>query len=305
MREASSPHTPGLSARPYRLLMFAIACVVLLAIGFVISFTWGSVITLGIVEGLTEFLPISSTAHLLISARLLGFRENIGGTFEVFIQLGAVLAVLGFYARDLLAQARALPTNAAARRFWVNIVVAFLPAAVIGVTLREWIKQVLFDSPSVIAWSLIVGGVIFILLERRRSVPSTTRSTEAISLRQALMIGIAQVFALIPGVSRSGASIVGAMLSGLDRPTATTFSFYLAIPTLGAATIVDLLASVGKLTSADIGRLTLGTLVAMVVAWFSIGWLLRYVARHNFVVFGIYRIAAGILILGLIATGIL
>jgi undecaprenyl-diphosphatase len=257
------------------------------------------------VEGLTEFLPISSTAHLLISARLLGFRENIGGTFEVFIQLGAVLAVLGFYARELLAQARAIPTNAAARRFWVNIAVAFLPAAVVGLVLRNWIKEVLFDSPAVIAMSLIVGGLIFILIERRGATPSTTQGTEAISPRQALAIGFAQIFALIPGVSRSGASIVGAMLSGLDRPTATTFSFYLAIPTLGAATIVDLLASLGQVTSADIGRLAVGTIVAMVIAWFSIGWLLRYVAHHNFVVFGIYRIAAGILILGLIAIGIL
>jgi len=305
MHEASSRPNRLLSAWPYRMLALLIVAAALLALGFLISPIWSSVVALGLVEGLTEFLPISSTAHLVISARLLGFQQNIGGTFEVFIQFGAILAVVGYYARDLSAQARALPTNAATQRFWINIAVAFLPAALVGIVLRSWIKQVLFASPSVIAWALIAGGAVFIAIERWHTPPAEQQNTESISLRQALSVGIAQIFALIPGVSRAGASIVGGMLSGLDRSTATTFSFYLAIPTLGAATVVDLLGSLGQLTSGDIGRLLVGMVVSMVIAWLTIGWLLRYVATHSFVVFGIYRIIVGIAILVLVAVGIL
>jgi len=169
--------------------------------------------------------------------------------------------------------------------------------------LRKWIKAVLFAAPAVIAASLILGGLVLIAVElllRRRAM---TTEAEEVSFGQALGIGVAQVFALIPGVSRSGASIVGGLLSGLDRRTATTFSFYLAIPTLGAATIIDLLGSLHQVTADDLARLLVGTLVAFVVGWLSIGWLLRYVASHSFVAFGIYRIAAGALILGMLAAG--
>jgi undecaprenyl-diphosphatase len=305
MENASPSSAAARPAQTYRLLAIVAGCVALLVVGFLISITWGQVVALGMIEGLTEFLPISSTAHLLIGAKLLSFKDDIGGTFEIFIQLGAILAVIGYYARDLIGQARALPTSAAVQRFWVNVFVAFLPAAVVGLVLRKWIKQVLFGSPSVIAWALIIGGIVFIVVERRRAAPAVARSTEQITLRQALAIGVAQVFALIPGVSRSGASIVGGLLSGLDRTTATTFAFYLAIPTLGAATVVDLLGSLSQLTSGDIGRLAVGTLVSMVIAWLSIGWLLRYVAGHSFVVFGIYRIIVGVAILALVAVGML
>jgi len=266
---------------------------------------WLEVVLLGVIEGLTEFLPISSTAHLLIAADVLGFQKSAGGTFEIFIQLGAVLAVIGFYARELFAQARALPNDLATQRFWMSILVAFLPAALVGFTLRSWIKTVLFASPLMIAWALIIGGVVLLLVDLLPRRPAASSDQQRVSLRQALGIGIAQVFALVPGVSRSGASIVGGMLSGLDRPTATRFSFYLAIPTLGAATIVDLLSSFDQLTAGDFGRLLLGALVAFIVAWFSIGWLLRYVARNSFIAFGIYRIVAGALILTLIAFGTL
>ena len=264
---------------------------------------WWKVVVLGVVEGVTEFLPISSTAHLLIAADLLRFEHSIGGTFEIFIQLGAVLAVVGYYARDLRAQAAGLGQDAAVRRFWLGVVVAFLPAAVMGLLLRDWIKQVLFASPGVIAGSLIAGGGALLVVEwlprRRRAV----EAIEQISVRQALGIGLTQVLALVPGVSRSGASIVGGMLSGLDRRTATAFSFYLSIPTLGAATVVDLLGSLSQLTSGDLARLLLGLLVAMGVAWGSISWLLRYVANHSFVAFGLYRIVAGLGILLLMAAG--
>jgi undecaprenyl-diphosphatase len=274
----------------------------LVLIGSIRSDMW-QVVILGIVEGVTEFLPISSTGHLLMAAKVLKFQNSIGGTFEIFIQLGAVLAVISFYARDLLGQARALPTSVSIRRFWLGIVLAFLPAAVVGIVLRTWIKQVLFTSPTVIAAALIVGGVVLIVVERLPQPATATRDVEQISLRQALAIGMAQVFALIPGVSRAGASIVGGRLGGLDRRTATAFSFYLAIPTLGAATMVDLLGSLDQLVPDDLVRLLVGTVVAFVVAWISIGWLLRYVANHSFVVFGSYRIALGLAILLLGALG--
>jgi len=252
---------------------------------------------------LTEFLPISSTAHLLIVSDLLGFQNNIGGTFEIFIQIGAIFAVVAYYANDLLAQARALTTSATTRRFWLAILLAFLPAAVVGIALRSWIKQVLFASPSVIAWALILGGIVLIVIERLPKPAVRAQNVEQVSFGQALGIGVAQVLALVPGVSRSGASMVGGILGGLDRRTATAFSFYLAIPTLGAATLFDLLRSLDQISGSDIGRLLLGAVVAGVVAWISIGWLLRYVAGHSFVAFGIYRIVAGALILVLVAVG--
>lgn len=267
--------------------------------------TWVSVVILGIVEGITEFLPISSTGHLLITAELLRFEESIGGTFEIFIQLGAILAVVAYYARDLFAQVRTVRTDPNVRRLWLGILAAFMPAAVIGLLLRDWIKSVLFESPSLIAWSLIIGGIVLIIVEKGPKRTTTTQSLEQITLRQAIAIGFVQVLALVPGVSRSGASMVGGMLGGLDRKTATAFSFYLAIPTLGAATIVDLLGSLDLVTSADVARLAVGALVAMAVAWWCIAWLLRYVSNHSFVAFGVYRIVAGIVILGLVMGGIL
>jgi len=266
---------------------------------------WLKVVILGVLEGLTEFLPVSSTAHLLIAADLLRFRDSIGGTFEIFIQLGAILAVLAFNAGDILAQARAFPRDAATRRFWRCLAIAFLPAAALGFLLRAWIKLVLFDSPAVIAWALIAGGVVLIAVELLPRRPAAARELLHVTPRQALVIGIAQAAALVPGVSRSGASIVGGMIAGLDRKTAAAFSFYLAIPTLGVATIFDLLTALDQLTAARLGQLALGTLVALVVAWLSIGWFLRYVTGHSFVVFGVYRIAAGVLVLALLRAAAL
>jgi undecaprenyl-diphosphatase len=296
-----APARPGLT--PIILVAAGLGLIALLSV-WIKSPLWQAAV-LGVVEGLTEFLPISSTGHLLIASRLLGFENSIGGTFEIFIQLGAVLAVVGYFARDLLAQARAVTHDPDTRRFWLSIVIAFLPAAIIGLLLRDWIKQVLFSSPTVIAWSLIIGGIVFLVVEwlPRREV--SVRDVQQISLGQALAIGFAQVLALVPGVSRSGSSIVGGMLSGLDRRSSTAFAFYLAIPTLGAATVVDLLGSLDQLSTGDLGRLLVGTIVAMIVAWVSIGWLLRYVANHSFVAFGIYRIIAGIVILLLAAAGVL
>lgn len=296
--------TPA-SNRMQRVVVLALVGVTLLtlilALLGLLDPVWWQVIFLGIVEGVTEFLPISSTAHLLIAAKLIGFEHSMGGTFEIFIQLGAILAVVGYYARDLLGQARRLTTDATTRRFWLSIVIAFLPAAIVGLLLRKWIKTVLFDSPTVFAWAFIIGGIILILIERL-PLRVKTHDAEETTLGQALAIGVAQVVALIPGASRSGASIVGGMLAGLDRRAATTFSFYLAIPTLGAATLVDLLGSLKDLAPHDGVYLLLGLVVSLVVAWLSIDWLLRYVAHHTFIGFGIYRIVAGLIILALIFT---
>jgi undecaprenyl-diphosphatase len=266
---------------------------------------WVKVIILGIVEGITEFLPISSTGHLIVAAALLNFQGSIGGTFEIFIQLGAVVAVIVYFRSNLIQQARTVATEKGTQQFWLGVIVAFIPAAVIGFLLKDWIKEVLF-SPSVVAISLIIGGIIFLIIERR-PVVSAANSGEAtdITPRQAFIVGIAQIVALIPGTSRSGASIVGGMLAGLNRRAATQFSFYLAIPTLGVATIYDLLTSLDEINSDQIAMLVVGAIVAGIVAWISIGWLLRYVSTNTFLVFGYYRIAAGVIILLLVAANVI
>jgi undecaprenyl-diphosphatase len=254
-------------------------------------------ILLGIVEGVTEFLPISSTGHLLVAERLVGFNDPTGGTFAIAIQLGAVFAVLLYYGRDLIAEARAFPHDAVIRRFWLAIVIAFLPAAAAGFLARHWIKDVLFASPAVVGVALIVGGVIFLAVERLPARPERTMEPTGISLPQAIAVGLAQVTALVPGVSRSGATIVGGMLAGVDRRAATVFSFYLAIVTLGSATVFDLVAGASAIDATGALLIAVGMVTAGIVAWLSIGWLLRYVSGHTFVAFGWYRIVAGIVIL--------
>lgn len=267
---------------------------------------WIKVILLGIVQGVTEFLPISSTGHLIVTGAILNFENSLGGTFEIFIQLGSVVAVIGFYRADLLQQVRTLRTDPNTQRLWVALLIAAIPAGIIGFLFRDWIKDVLF-TPSVVALALVFGGVIFILVESRPAQPeaSKTASLTEISPRQALMIGFIQVFALIPGMSRSGSTIIGGLLAGLDRRVATAFSFYLSIPVLGGATIADLVFSLDDITGDDLLNLLLGAVVSGIVAWFAIGWLLRYVARNNFIFFGYYRIAVGIVILVLVAANII
>jgi undecaprenyl-diphosphatase len=261
------------------------------------------VIILGIIEGLTEFLPISSTGHLIVASTLLQF-DVLGGTFEIFIQLGAVIAIIIFYLQDILKQVRSVPSDRQTQHFWLCIIIAFIPAAAIGFLFSDAIDAFLFN-PTVVGIALIVGGIVFLIVERRpaQSQPQTEEVT-AVTLRQALAVGIIQTVALIPGVSRSGASIIGGMLFGMSRQAATTFSFYLAIPTLGAATIYSLLRNLDAVSSDNLFLLILGTVISGVVAWLSVAWLLRYISRNNFIAFGYYRIFAGALILLLVALGV-
>jgi undecaprenyl-diphosphatase len=265
-------------------------------------------IILGAVEGFTEFLPISSTGHLLVAERLLNFQSTMGGTFAIFIQLGATLAMILFFARDLVAQVQAVRHDAAIQRLWINVTIAFVPAAAVGFLLHKWIKEVLFVSPFVIPTALIVGGILMFVVEwyvRGRTERGKTQVTDAelLSHLQALTVGLAQILALIPGVSRSGSTIVGGMFAGVGRAAATRFSFYLAIPTMLLATLYDLATSLDHVTGNDWVLLAVGTVTAAITAWIAIAWLLRYVANHTLALFGTYRIVVGVLILLLLITG--
>ena len=271
-----------------------------------------SAVLLGVVEGLTEFLPISSTGHLIVAENLIGYRDA-GETFTIVIQLGAILAVVFYYWKLLIGKLSGLfRGEALSVRFWVNIVVACIPAAVIGLLFEKKIKGLLF-TPTVVAISLIVGGIILYIIEsRRQEVPHATNTPEpdldSITLRQALWVGVAQIFAvLFPGTSRSGSSIVGGLLSGMNRVTATAFSFFLGIPLLGAAGLYSLYKARDTLSQVPGGTsaLLIGTVVSFVVALASVTWLLRYVSGHDFKGFAIYRVIAGIVILVLVATGVI
>lgn len=270
---------------------------------------WFKVLALGIVQGLTEFLPISSTGHLLTVSALLNFEGSLGGTFEIFIQLGTLFAVILYFRKPLLYQIRHIGYDKSVQSLWINIVVGSIPAAVFGILLADFITEHLFPqdtAPTVIAVTLLMGGFIFLWVENRRDLPeltNTVQSLEAVSIKQAFLIGLVQSLAIVPGVSRSGATIVGGLLAGLDRKVATTFSFYLSIPMLGGAGGLQLLKSSDKLGGDDIMSLLGGAVVAGVVGWMAIAWLLRYVGRNNFRIFGIYRIAAGVALALLVITG--
>jgi undecaprenyl-diphosphatase len=247
---------------------------------------------LGLVEGLTEFLPISSTGHLILAGDLLGFNGEKAKVFNVAIQTGAMLAVVWEYRRRFFAVDIAL---------WRNLLVAFLPAAALGLLFGGAIKTYLF-SPVPVALAFIAGGVIILLVERRTRV-ARVESTRAMTWRDALKVGIAQCFALIPGTSRSGATIIGGMLFGLSRPAATEFSFFLAVPTLIAAGAYDLCKSRDLLTAADLDMFGVGLVMSFVSAFVVIRWLVSYVATHDFRPFAWYRIAFGVVVLGTAWSG--
>jgi undecaprenyl-diphosphatase len=251
-------------------------------------------VILGIVEGLTEFLPVSSTGHLIIVADLLDFTGERAKTFEIFIQLGSILGVVWLY-RDKVLGMLGHPQRPAARRLLLNLLIAFLPAAVAGLLLHGHIKAYLFD-PLTVATALIVGGVLILIIERRDHAEGIA-SLDALRPLDALKVGLAQMLALFPGVSRAGATIMGGLLAGLSRTTATEFSFFLAMPTMFAATLYDLYKSYPLLRLGDALMLGVGFVTAFLTAMMVVKALLVYVGRHDFRVFGYYRIVFGALVL--------
>jgi len=266
------------------------------------------VIILSLIEGVTEFLPISSTGHLIVGTALLNF-DAIGPVFEIFIQIGAVVAVIFYYRMTFITHVRAVRTDMKIRRFWILIFVAFIPAATLGLLFDDQIEAVLF-SPLVVAISLIIGGIGFLVVERLPQIREFAEKPDEtdimdVTLRQAITVGLLQVLALIPGMSRSGTSIIGGMLSGMNRRIATEFSFFLAIPTLGGATIYKLVSSLDELQGDALILLIVGAIFSGIFAWFSIDWLLKYISRHSFIVFGYYRILTGIIILILISVRVI
>lgn len=262
------------------------------------------VIIMGIVEGLTEFLPISSTGHLILAGSLLNFTGDKVKVFEIVIQAGAMLAVCWEYRMKIARVIIDFRSDIAARRFVVNLIAAFLPAVVLGLAFGKAIKAHLF-KPVPVALAFIVGAIIIMVVERRNRRTLFTRvdSVEDMSLLDALKVGFAQCFALIPGTSRSGATIIGAMAFGLSRRAATEFSFFLAIPTLFGATVYSLYKERALLSAADLPMFGLGAFAAFVSAFFCVRWLLRYISSHDFIVFAWYRIVFGVLVLVTALTG--
>ena len=251
---------------------------------------------LGLIEGLTEFLPISSTGHLILFGHLIDFKSDSGRVFEVVIQFGAILAVCWLYRQKIIALIRGFFSGEAhARRFAINVFVAFLPAVVIGVLAVDFIKQVLF-SPLVVAFALIIGGLIIFAVEAREYKPKTIEATD-ISFKQSILVGFAQCVAMVPGTSRSGATIIGGMLLGLSRKAATEFSFFLAMPTMLGAATYDLFRNANVLTSDNLVNISVGFMAAFVAALLVIKALVKFVEKHSLRVFAWYRIVLGILIL--------
>ncbi|GGY99009.1 undecaprenyl-diphosphate phosphatase [Pseudoduganella plicata] len=254
---------------------------------------------MGLVEGFTEFLPISSTGHLILAGSLLEFTGEKVKVFEIAIQAGAMLAVIWEYRARIANVVSGLGSDPKAQRFALNVVVGFLPAAILGLLFNKVITAVLF-KPVPVATAFIVGGLIILWVERRaRNNPVAVRiqSVDDMTLMDALKVGCAQAFALIPGTSRSGATIIGGMMLGLSRKAATEFSFFLAIPTLLGATFYSLFKQRELLSAADLPMFGVGTLSAFVSAFLCVRWLLRYISSHDFTIFAWYRIVFGIVVI--------
>ena len=267
---------------------------------------------MGIVEGLTEFLPISSTGHLILAGALLGFDDEKAKVFDIAIQTGAILAVIIVYWEKIKSTVIALPTQSLARRFALNVLIAFFPAVLLGLLFGNAIKAHLF-TPTVVASTFIIGGFIILWVEGWGRKPlhdghpddhARIVNVESMTPWDALKVGLVQCLAMVPGTSRSGATIIGGMLLGMSRKAATDFSFYLAIPTLIGAGAYSLYKERALLSMADVPMFAVGLLFSFLSAWLCVRWLLRYIATHSFVVFAWYRIAFGIVVLATSYSGL-
>ena len=261
---------------------------------------------MGIVEGLTEFLPISSTGHLILAGSLLGFNDDKAKVFDIAIQTGAIFAVILVYWQKIRATVVALPTEKQAQQFVLNVLVAFVPAVVLGLLFGKAIKAHLF-TPVVVASTFILGGFIILWAEKRQqNNPAAARiqEVEAMTVMDAVKVGLVQCLAMIPGTSRSGATIIGGMLLGLSRKAATDFSFFLAMPTLIGAGVYSLYKERALLSMADLPLFGVGLVFSFLSAWLCVRWLLRYISSNSFVPFAWYRIAFGIVVLATAWSGL-
>jgi len=257
---------------------------------------------LGLLEGVTEFIPVSSTGHLLLAGHFLGF-DSPGRAFEVLIQLGAILAILGVYAGRLWRIFSSAPHDARARRFILAVLLAFFPAVIVGVLAHDLIKTVLFETPALIAVMLILGGIVLLFVDRMATRPRYAEA-EDLPLRVAFGIGLIQCLAMVPGVSRSGATIVGGLLMGASKRAAAEFSFFLSMPTMAGAFAYDLYKTQAALDAAAWVNVAVGFACAFVAAVFVVRWLLNYVSRHGYALFAWWRIIVGCCaLLGLMAFG--
>jgi undecaprenyl-diphosphatase len=248
-------------------------------------------LVLGLLEGLTEFIPVSSTGHILLAGHFLGF-ESTGKAFEILIQLGAILAILTVYSARLLKMARDFPRDARTRRFVLGVLIAFLPAAFFGVIGHGFIKTVLFETPKLICVMLLLGGVVLLWIDRLELKPKY-QDVMQFPLSLCLKIGLFQCLALIPGTSRSGSTIVGALLMGTDKRSAAEFSFFLAMPTMAGAFAYDLYKNRDVLSAADLPVIGVGFIAAFVMAVIVVRYLLDYVSRHGFALFAWWRLIVG------------
>ena len=261
---------------------------------------------MGIVEGLTEFLPISSTGHLILAGALLGFDDEKAKVFDIAIQTGAIFAVILVYWQKIRSTLSALPTDKQARQFALNVLIAFIPAVILGLLFGKAIKANLF-TPTVVATTFIIGGFIILWAEaRHKKYPQATRvhDVESMTTGDAIKVGLVQCLAMIPGTSRSGATIIGGMVLGLSRKAATDFSFFLAMPTLMGAGAYSLYKERALLSVADVPMFAVGLVFAFFSAWLCIRWLLKYISSHSFVPFAWYRIAFGVVVLATAYSGV-
>ncbi|MEN5181957.1 undecaprenyl-diphosphate phosphatase [Comamonas odontotermitis] len=258
---------------------------------------------MGVVEGLTEFLPISSTGHLILAGSLLGFDDAKAKVFDIAIQTGAIFAVILVYWQKIRSTLVALPSSRQAQKFALNVLIGFLPAVVLGLLFGKYIKAHLF-TPTVVATTFILGGFIILWAEKRQVGHVRVQSVDEMTPLDALKVGLVQCLAMVPGTSRSGSTIIGGMLMGLSRQAATDFSFFLAIPTLIGAGVYSLYKERALLSMADIPLFAVGLIFSFISAWLCVRWLLRYIASNSFVPFAWYRIVFGIIVLVTAATGV-